>query len=370
MTPYPAEAYPLPDLPEIYLYDKLPPAMMSAVCAQPGADRFKDPWARAGGMLLAEISRAHLGLELGLSTAVLGESLVETPLRLVASLAGPHGLSFLVLVIALLGRKAPWLFALPLASLAAPLPKPEGSSLAVLVQAGTPVEVKLQGIDLGSTYRLLTGQPSGLVVWSETSTASPPSYPSWIGGVETGGSSRAVWVEKGSPQAWRDKALLTPFAEGLPYIEALGGFYRLLGLQQERLKGELRPLGPYGVLVCSEGISPLLARRLALEGAKVLVLLSNDGWFDGTPFKEYRLAQDRLRAVETGRWLLRAAETGPTVLVDPLGTVRARFLGERGSLTVRYGFREGLIPYARLNDLPVLFAALLLLGSPLLSRRR
>lgn len=49
MTPYPAEAYPLPDLPEIYLYDKLPPAMMSAVCAQPGAERFKDkdPWAPA-----------------------------------------------------------------------------------------------------------------------------------------------------------------------------------------------------------------------------------------------------------------------------------------------------------------------------------
>lgn len=47
-----------------------------------------------------------------------------------------------------------------------------------------------------------------------------------------------------------------------------------------------------------------------------------------------------------------------------------QFQGERGSLTVRYGFREGLTPYARLGDLPVLFAALLLLGSPLLSRRR
>ncbi|MCV4802906.1 apolipoprotein N-acyltransferase, partial [Escherichia coli] len=74
----------------------------------------------------------------------------------------------------------------------------------------------------------------------------------------------------------------------------------------------LAPLGPYGAYICYESVFPGTARGLARGGAEVLVNVSNDAWFGPSFGGLQHFAMGRLRAVENGRWLLRAGNDGVT----------------------------------------------------------
>ena len=111
--------------------------------------------------------------------------------------------------------------------------------------------------------------------------------------------------------------------------------------------------------------------HLAIQGlnqAAFLVNVTNDAWF-GDSIEPYQHAQfARMRAIETGRFLLRATNTGLTEIVNPKGEVIAHApLFEvavlKGSITPM----GGLTPYSRWGDLPVL--VFLLLCSGLYSKR-
>ncbi|MDM7323672.1 MAG: nitrilase-related carbon-nitrogen hydrolase, partial [Thermus sp.] len=94
-----------------------------------------------------------------------------------------------------------------------------------------------------------------------------------------------------------------------------------------------------------------VARTLAGEGAKVLVLLTNDAWYGPSFGGRQHFALGRLRAVETGRWLLRAGNDGITASIDPYGRVVARIPPHReGYLLAPYGFRGGSTFYVRYGD--------------------
>jgi apolipoprotein N-acyltransferase len=82
------------------------------------------------------------------------------------------------------------------------------------------------------------------------------------------------------------------------------------------------PSGRVGIAVCFESIFPHVSRTLVRNGAEVLAVITNDGWFDGTAGVEQHAAHSVLRAVETGRWVVRAANTGLTMVIDPKGRVR------------------------------------------------
>jgi apolipoprotein N-acyltransferase len=69
------------------------------------------------------------------------------------------------------------------------------------------------------------------------------------------------------------------------------------------------------------------------------------------------LALARLRAIETGRWLVSAANTGPTVLVDAAGRLRERLpAGRNGSAVFSLRHRSQLTPYDRWGEAPLLMA--------------
>jgi len=76
-----------------------------------------------------------------------------------------------------------------------------------------------------------------------------------------------------------------------------------------------------GVLLCFEEMLPEVSRQLALGGAGVLVSLANNSRLGRTPGIRLAALQSRLRAAETGKYLVRVTNTGITQVVTPCGRV-------------------------------------------------
>ncbi len=108
-----------------------------------------------------------------------------------------------------------------------------------------------------------------------------------------------------------------PFLE--PLVESVGDFTP--GDSSAPLvAGRMR----LGVLICFESIFPEIARREVAAGANLLVNLTNDAWYGRSSAPYQSWAMTVFRAVETKRSLIRAANTGISGLVDPVGNVVAR----------------------------------------------
>ena len=131
---------------------------------------------------------------------------------------------------------------------------------------------------------------------------------------------------------WYDKQLLVPFGEYIPLrsvLDALPLPAPIRVLSQSRLDfthGTVSPLltTPVGHalgLICYEGIFPYHVLRHA-RGADYLLNITNDNWFTGTTALAQHATLERLRAVETGLPLVRVANTGLTMLVDGYGRIR------------------------------------------------
>jgi apolipoprotein N-acyltransferase len=109
--------------------------------------------------------------------------------------------------------------------------------------------------------------------------------------------------------------------------------------------------------ICYEIVYPELVRRSARD-ADVLLTVSNDTWFGRSigPLQHLEMAQ--MRALENGRWLLRATNNGVTAIVDAEGRVRARLPQfESGVLRGEWRVMTGATPYGRFGLLPVVLAA-------------
>jgi apolipoprotein N-acyltransferase len=143
------------------------------------------------------------------------------------------------------------------------------------------------------------------------------------------------------------KRQLVPFGEYLP-MQAL--FSRARALAAEA--GEFVPgdrIVLHGVrgqrvacLVCYEAVFPELSAEAVEAGADLLVNMTNDSWFGWTSGPRQHLMHSLLRAAETGRPLVRAANSGISVIVGADGRVVERLdLGRRGVIVadVRVGGR-------------------------------
>ena len=118
-------------------------------------------------------------------------------------------------------------------------------------------------------------------------------------------------VRDGRPTARYDKHRLVPFAE-TSYTPGSGRF--VLPATALRL----------GALLCFESMQPDLAREAVRQGAEVLVNLSNDAWFGDAQAARLQLDNATLRAVENRRYLVRAASTGFSAVIDPHGRTLRR----------------------------------------------
>jgi apolipoprotein N-acyltransferase len=128
-----------------------------------------------------------------------------------------------------------------------------------------------------------------------------------------------------------------------------------------------------GGFICYEAIFPGLVRRFTEAGAEMLVNVTNDAWYGTTSAPHQHLAMAALRAVESRRYLVRAANTGITAVVDPWGRVHAPTrLFDTTVLVREVPFTTGLTFYARHGDVfaRACAAAVLAAVAATLRRRR
>ena len=107
-----------------------------------------------------------------------------------------------------------------------------------------------------------------------------------------------------------------------------------------------------GVFICYEAVVPDLVRRFVAEGAEVLVNITNDAWFGDSAAPHQHLLMARMRAVENRRYLLRAANSGISAVIDPWGRVLSTTgLHRRTVLDGDFRFRRTPTFYTRNGDL-------------------
>ena len=169
-------------------------------------------------------------------------------------------------------------------------------------------------------------------------------------------NSAALVSPAGAWTARYDKVHLVPFGEYLPFpllFAFAGGLTKEVG---EFGMGESRaPLdaggAPLGVFICYESVFPDEVRQFANNGAQVLVNLSNDGWYGDSGAYAQHLNQTRMRAIENGRWLLSATNTGVTASIDPYGrTVERLPRKQRAALVAPYALTSVTTFYTRHGD--------------------
>ncbi len=126
------------------------------------------------------------------------------------------------------------------------------------------------------------------------------------------------------------KIRLVPFGEYVPMqpLLTLGGRYAAKLVQQvsDFSPGDDPATAQVdghrvGAFICYEAIFPDLARLFARDGADLLVNITNDAWYGRTSAPYQHLAMATFRAVENGKYLVRAANTGISAVVDPRGRV-------------------------------------------------
>ncbi|MCC5860356.1 MAG: apolipoprotein N-acyltransferase [Gammaproteobacteria bacterium] len=173
------------------------------------------------------------------------------------------------------------------------------------------------------------------------------------------------------------KRHLVPFGEYFPVPAWLRNWLRLLSLPYTDISAgsegqpPLRLAGQvFGPSICYEALFG--ASQLVFQPeATLLVNVSNDAWFGDSIAPHQHLQIARLRSLETGRWMLRATNTGISALIDPAGQVVQRSPQfETYVLSGRVVGHEGKTPYMVLGNRAImLLAGVLLLAGGLVARR-
>jgi len=162
------------------------------------------------------------------------------------------------------------------------------------------------------------------------------------------------------------KMHLVPFGEYVPLSGILGFVNRMVsGAIGDFAPGDqavVVSVGPLrvGTAICYEMIFPELVRRFPESGATLLVNLTNDAWFGASsgPYQHFQMV--RMRAVENRRYVVRAANTGISAVVDPQGRVLAHTeLMEERILEGRIFSRQAKTFYTRHGDVFAILCAIL-----------
>ena len=380
------------------------------------------PFVAAAAFALGEQLRSS-GV-LGVPLEQIGIAMIDSPLRPLAAFIGGYGLTF---VTALVGASLGWWLlsrgdvrrlramiavwgsvvactALAWSAWPARHAAPPTRRVAA-VQGGIAQTLKMspQGLMLAidrytrMTEQLASAHPQ-LVLWPETVITA--DYDTWDGVVRLGlnarfarlaqrlrttlvvGTLRTVpgddvenalkfYDPRGVAFATYGKEQLVPFAEyipgpawlrALPYADQIG-IYHPARNAAETIAGATP-------LICWEANFGDLAHARLKDDPTLFIIATDDAWFGTTegPYEEAQAAT--LRAVETGRWILRAGATGVSGIVAPDGTWTQRTaLGTSATVIGDVG-APAPGPYARIGTTPVGYALALAIAVPLLLRRR
>ncbi len=242
-------------------------------------------------------------------------------------------------------------------------PEGPGASLRVAIVQGSahgPLRAEQVNVPLSDeerrrtldTYEALTKKAAdarpGIVVWPESVLPSMPDQDplvaesvgratraskAWLlaGGPyfdESGRRFNAVYVfaPSGNLVTRYDKVQLVPFGEYVPGREWLPFVDRYHVRETDFIAGAVHHLLQAGTvsigpMICFESIFPQIGWELQRKGAQVIVVITNDAWFGHTSAAAQHRQIAVLRAIETNRWVVRAASTGISSFIAPDGRV-------------------------------------------------
>jgi apolipoprotein N-acyltransferase len=182
-------------------------------------------------------------------------------------------------------------------------------------------------------------------------------------------NSAALVSPQGEWDGRYDKVHLVPFGEYLPFPQLFafaGGLTKEVGEFQPGVSRAPLAAGGerLGTFICYESIFPDEVRQFPLQGAQVLLNISNDGWYgDSGAWKEH-LRETQMRAVENGRWMLAATNTGISASIDPYGRIVAATPRKvRTSLAAPYALTTGTTFYTRHGDWFAFLCAIISAGA-------
>lgn len=364
----------------------------------------------------------------GFPWVLLGYSQVHVlPVTQVASLFGVWGLSALVVFVnvALVGlvclhRRWRWMTAAAAALVVALATAwgmyrvhdgrltREGEAVRVgAIQGSVPQDEKWQQRSASTildTYSTLTldaaARGASLVLWPESAL---PFYfeEDWVAGARVRGLAAKAKIsllfgsdqlERGTPARYYNAAFmidgagavrsvyrkvhLVPFGEYVPVKRLLFFAGPLVQAVSDFSAGDRMVVMPVGrhlvsTEICYEVVYPDLARRAVELGSELLTTITNDAWFgrSSAPWQHFDMAA--MRAVEQGRYLVRAANTGISGFVDPYGRVISRTLLFQPAAPVEeVRFLAGRTLYSRIGDVFVYACGAATLAALLASVRR
>ncbi|WP_445810831.1 apolipoprotein N-acyltransferase [Yoonia sp.] len=358
-------------------------------------------------LLLVASEMARSLVLTGFPWALLGHIWVPTWMAQASAIGGPHLLTGVTLVAALAVARivrpawrsgaATLLALLLVAILLRPGAAPQiaaDAPMVRLVQPNAPQHQKWDAIyrdEFVNRLVALSGQGDrpDLIVWPETAVPyllnaviddlrpldeAARGAPLVFGVQRVDGAGRfynalVVMELGGRITATYDKQHLVPFGEYIPFADLLGRFgMRGLaaadggGFAAGTLPGPIAipGIGLAVPLICYEGI---FAEEIVTgpDRPRLLLLITNDGWFGQAAGPHQHLAQARLRAIEQGLPMVRVGNTGISAMIDARGRITAALpLGVDGALDTPLPAVRAAPPYTALGDWPV--GLLLLLG--------
>ena len=333
-----------------------------------------------------------------------GYAMLDTPLEALAPVGGVLLVSFsAVLTAACLvsWRKwlswtlaaLPWIAAWAIAGAA--WTEPGQSHRAALVQGNIPQEIKWEpdARMIFDRYSLWSAPfwDRDLVVWPEgvfyAGTADARDFLATMSGMSARAGGALVLgvamreeepggvkyynaaLAKGAGSGLYRKQRLVPFGDYVPFEEMLRGLIGFFDLPMSVLSPGEPGQSPLrgadgitlGMAICYEIAYPELVREQSTE-ADALITISNDTWFGKSigPLQHLQIA--RMRALENGRYVLRATNDGVTAIIDRKGEVTARLPQfEAGVLTGVFHRTRGTTPFTRFGSMLIVGPLLLFL---------
>jgi apolipoprotein N-acyltransferase len=227
-------------------------------------------------------------------------------------------------------------------------------------------------------HRSLSTAPPDLAVWPENSLAEDPTVdrqlgrvvqdvirsvgsPTLVGAIRESPGGRyfnqtLLYSAEGRPLGRYVKIHLVPFGEYIPFPRVFGWTDRYRRGNADLIPGrEIRLFPVHGVAVatpiCFENVFPDLFRGFVRAGAGLVVVTTNDSSFLESPASREHVIMSQLRAVENGRWIVQAAISGESAIVDPRGrVVRHTALFRSAILRYRVPTSTSHTLYTRLGD--------------------
>ncbi|WBU58927.1 apolipoprotein N-acyltransferase [Paracoccus albus] len=367
----------------------------------------------AAGLVLSDWLRGWIFT--GLPWALLGHIWIDTPVAQSAAYAGAIGLTALTVAVAAL----PVIFRRN--GTAAALSLWPGTALSVLLVAtlwvGGLKRLDTPIVETGVTLRLVQpnaeqalkwdpewaqifwqrllqesaapadGPAPDAVIWPETAVSFPLNVAGEALPVlsEAAGTTVLMGIQRdedaryynsfievapgGEVRQIYDKFHLVPFGEYIPWGDQMArigirAFAAQLGFGYSAGSGpavmQSEGLPPFQPLICYEAIFPQHLR--SVEGAEWLLQATNDAWFGTLSGPYQHLAQARLRAIESGMPLMRAANTGITASIDPLGRITASLpLGVVGHIDAPLPAALPRTIWMKFGPLPIVIISILLI---------